>query len=138
MMRKLALLAVALAASSCLPFLEPDDEWIERPSVLATDENPENVAAPGSARRGTAFNVTFTTYGGGCEPTRNAVIALGLEVHIISTDRERRDRFCPDVYRVVSHVVPVTVRVIGTATVQVHGQAHGDDLVVTRSVTIEP
>ena len=140
-MRKLAVFLLAISAASCLSLNDPDVDRTELPANLEFYAYDENVAAPTTAPRGTAFNVTFTTYGGGCtERTDNEVVVSGLDVHIYSTQVVRVGQPCPDVLKTEAQTVAVTVILSGTATIHVHGwrQPENEEIVVVRSVTITP
>ena len=141
MRRLISLVPLALAA--CVPWLSPDPSWVEFPARLEFYGNPAVIGTPTTAPRGTTFNVTFTTYGGGCiEPAQNRLVVAGLDVHIYSTQRELRgeDVACTEELRFEENVVPVRVVASGTATVNVHGRRLPSDeaIVLTRSVTITP
>jgi hypothetical protein len=132
---------LALVASACLDFNSPDVDRTERPAYLEWEGYPENVVAPTSAQRGTAFNVTFSTYGDGCvERTDTEAVVSGLEVHIFATQVVRTNETCTSELNVASHVVPVTVILAGTAAIYVHGwrQPQNQELIVVRSVTVAP
>ena len=140
-MRKLAVLPLmAVMASSCLSINDPDSDRTELPANLEFYAYTENVVAPTTAQRNTAFNVTFTTYGGGCvERTDNELVVSGLDVHIFSVQTVRTNTTCPDVLTSEAHVIPVTVILPGTATIYVHGWRlpADEEIAVVRSVTIQ-
>ena len=140
-MRKLALLPLLAVVTSCLSIGDPGFDRTEVPANLEFYSYDENVVAPTTAQRGQPFNVTFTTYGGGCvERTDNEVVVAGLDVHIYSTQVVRIGQPCPDVLVSQPQTVPVTVILQGAATVHVHGwrQPEDEEIVVVRSVTVAP
>ena len=142
-MRKLSLLALAvLATSSCESWLSPGTEWVEWPALIAVTQDQPPIEAPETAARGASFNVGFSTVQAhGCiEPARNSLVVEALDVHIYSWQRERINAVaCTQAVGVTDHVVPVTVSVAGTATIHLHGRnISGDEIVLTRAVTITP
>jgi hypothetical protein len=139
-MRKLVLIPiVALCVASCGDLLTGTD-LTEQPANLEFHGQTENVVAPTSATRGAAFNVTFTTYGGGCvERTENQVAVSGLEVHIFAIQVVKAPP-CTDVLKTEAHTIPVTINFSGAATIYVHGwrQPQNQELIVVRSLTVAP
>jgi hypothetical protein len=141
-MRKVLLLALVLATSSCESWLSPGTEWVEWPALIAVTQEQPAIDAPETAARGASFNVGFSTVAThGCiEHARNSLVVEGLDVHIYSWQRERVNAVaCTQAVTVEDHVVPVTVSVVGTATIHLHGRnISGDQIVLTRAVTVTP
>ena len=135
-----AALAVLPALVACAPWTTPE-EWETRPAQLQFHADGPEITVPATAKPGVPFNVSFTTFGGGCiEPAVNRVVVTGLDVHIYSTQRHRvgPDVVCTMELRLEQNDVPVTVALTGIATIRVHGRRvpENTELVLTRTVTV--
>lgn len=140
--RSVAVASVILAIA-CVDAMGPGT-WRVRAATLEHYGSPSSITVPETAQRHTAFNVEFITYGGGCvEPAENLVTSIGLDVRIVSSQREympRENEACTQELRLEQNVVPLTLSGVGTARIRVFGRRMpGDEtLVLERSVDVTP
>ena len=140
-MRRITLLALVLATSSCESWLSPGNDTVEWPALIAVTTDQPPINAPETAARGASFNVGFSTVAThGCiQYVGTGLVVEGLDVHLYPRQRERLNVACTQAVTIADHVVAVTVTVSGTATINLHGRnSTGDEIVLTRQVTITP
>ncbi|HEX8691123.1 MAG TPA: hypothetical protein VF746_01680 [Longimicrobium sp.] len=132
---------LALAGAGCSALLFADEE--ER--VIATISHyGDGVKAeiPDVATRGVAFDVTVTSYGGGCVLEGDTEVEVqGSTAVVTPYDVELRPRngACTDDLRFYRHAARVRFDTPGQATVTVRGvrKPEGDVVTVQKTVTVQ-
>lgn len=137
MHRRIALIAPLLAALGCSRFTEPRERV---PARLLLVAETARVVVPAVVERGSAFDVTVTTFAGGCrrESAGTEVSVQGSTATVHPFHYLQRADICTDDLLLIPHTVQLRFDQPGTATVRFVGEGNRVETgEPSRPVTIE-
>ena len=118
-----AVLALLLAGCTIEGFIPDNDAWVEwKPAWIEFGDAQPNLVAPVSVPQSKSFDVTFTTFDGGCDE----FIGMGVDtsddqVQIYPFNLETHGHKCALILNHVPHIVTVKFDDAGEKVIQLHG-----------------
>jgi hypothetical protein len=139
----------AIATAPPAPDLEAQEARVPGMLEFQAEDAADVVTMPETVQAGEAFDITITTFGGGCDSAGETAVLLtpntaAVMVYDITT-ATRPDVICPAVLRRLPHTATLQFDEPGEALIQIWGRRMSADtspagapVVLERRVTVEP
>jgi len=134
--RWLLFLGLAVLSSACSNPME-DDEG-QSLGVIRFYQDPLVIAAPDTVAVGEPFQVSVTTYGGGCTSQGDTRVRVDGRSADITPYDINRPGICIDILNHFEHTASLAFPDPGTIRISFHGMQHPEDILIleTREVVV--